>query len=68
MPRSDVAASAVAEDAGPTGPVEARIFEDLLRRRQAEFENFRRRVDRERHGVRRVCGDGERSRAASDRR
>ena len=40
--------SSVNADAGEQWAREKAELEDLLRRRQAEFENFRRRVDRER--------------------
>src|SRR4051812_14516217 len=40
--------SSVTTDAGEQWAREKADLEDLLRRRQAEFENFRRRVDRER--------------------
>ena len=40
--------SSVNADAGEQWAREKADMEDLLRRRQAEFENFRRRVDRER--------------------
>ncbi|HYP07718.1 MAG TPA: nucleotide exchange factor GrpE [Bryobacteraceae bacterium] len=40
--------TAAAPDAGEQWAKERAELEDLLRRRQAEFENYRRRVDRER--------------------
>src|SRR3954451_20995241 len=42
------ASSAVPVDGGEAWAKEKSDLEDLLRRRQAEFENFRRRVERER--------------------
>src|SRR3954471_5849834 len=46
-PAEAPADSATVENAEPWTKEKAEL-EDLLRRRQAEFENFRRRVDRER--------------------
>ena len=63
--RSD---SSAAPSTPGTWAKEKAELEDLLRRRQAEFENFRRRVERERSDFAEYAGNGKRPRAASDPR